>query len=317
MEGTVRLTVTEPAGRVDRFVAERVSHLSRSQIKQLIMDGLVTVNGEVVKASHRLEQGDQVLLRTPEAEQVVLVPEPTPLSVVYEDQDLLVVDKPAGLVVHPAPGHRGGTLVNALLARYPDLPIDESKRPGIVHRLDKDTSGLIIVAKNEEARQKLQQQFKESRVGKIYLALVEGRVEPARGVIDAALGRDPRNRKRMAVIPRGGRQSRTEYRVLEQLGDRSLLEVRPLTGRTHQVRVHLAFIGHPVVGDRTYGYRRQRLEVTRQFLHAHRLRFLLPSSEQEIELVSELPADLAGVLAGLRGHRLISADEWEGKEPEG
>lgn len=317
MERTLRLMVTEPGSRVDRYVAERVSHLSRSQVKQLIVEGLLTVNGQVVKASHRLERGDQILLRTPETEEAALVPEGLPLSVVYEDQDLLVVDKPAGLVVHPAPGHRGGTLVNALLARYPELPVDESKRPGIVHRLDKDTSGLVVVAKNEDARQKLQQQFKESQVRKIYLALVEGRVEPARGAIDAPLGRDPKNRKRMAVIPHGARESRTEYRVLERLGEHSLLEVRPLTGRTHQVRVHLAFIGHPVVGDRTYGYRRQHPGVTRQFLHAHRLRFRLPSSEQEIELVSELPADLAGVLAGLRGPTLIKADEWQGAGSKG
>ena len=318
MERTLLLKVTEPGHRVDRYVADRVPYLSRSRIKQLIMDRLVTVNGQVVKASHRLEKGDRVLLRMPEVEEVGLVPQGLPLSIVYEDQDLLVVDKPAGLVVHPAPGHRGGTLVNALLARYPDLPIDESKRPGIVHRLDKDTSGLLIVAKNEDARQKLQQQFKESRVRKVYIALVEGRVEPERGVIEAPLGRDPRNRKRMAVIPHGGREARTEYRVLEQLGDQSLLEVRPQTGRTHQVRVHLAFIGHPVVGDATYGYRKQRLGVARQFLHAHRLGFRLPSSEQEIELVSELPADLAGSLARLREPTLISADEWqsEGSESE-
>ena len=311
MDKTFRLIASQAGERVDRYVAEHVPSVSRSRIKQLIGEGLLTVNGSVVKPSRRLVEGDEVVLRVPLAEEVPLVPQRMPLNVVYEDTDLVVVDKPAQLVVHPAPGHESGTLVNALLARYQDLPVDEHKRPGIVHRLDKDTSGLIIVAKNDEARRDLQRQFKEGQVEKVYLALVEGKVEPSSGVIDAPVGRDARNRKRMAVVRRGGRQAVTEYRVVEHLGDLTLLEVRPRTGRTHQVRVHLAFIGHPVVGDRVYGHRKQRLEVKRQFLHAHRLRFRLPSSERQIELVSELPADLAEVLEGLQTPGLLSAEEWE------
>jgi len=177
--------------------------------------------------------------------------------------------------------------------------------------LDKDTSGLIIVAKNDASRRSLQGQFKEGQVDKIYLALVEGTVEPERGIVDAPIGRDPKNRKRMAVVRTGGRQAVTEYRVLEHLGGFTLLEVRPRTGRTHQVRVHLAFVHHPVVGDKVYGRRKQRLAVERQFLHAHRLGFRLPGSGQAVELESELPVELAGVLDDLRKPTVIDAEEWE------
>jgi 23S rRNA pseudouridine1911/1915/1917 synthase len=308
----VHLTVGEAGQRVDKYVADKLTYLSRSRVKQLIDDGSLTVNGIPVKPSHRLEKGDQVVVRVPPVEQVELVPEHLPLSKVYEDEDLLVVDKSAGLVVHPAPGHPTGTLVNALLARYSDLPKSEKQRPGIVHRLDRDTSGLIIVAKSTEAQRSLQRQFKEGRVRKVYLALVEGVVEPERGLIDAPIGRDPRNRKRMAVVPSTGREARTEYVVLEHLGGYSLLEVRPQTGRTHQVRVHLAFIGHPVVGDKVYGLRKQPLGLKRQFLHAHRLRFRLPSTGRELELVSELPGDLSAVLTQLREPALVSDIDWEG-----
>jgi 23S rRNA pseudouridine1911/1915/1917 synthase len=311
MEKTLRLKVRASGERVDKYVAQEVPSLSRSRVKQLIDAELLSVNGIVVKASHRVEEGDHLILRVPQVEEVHLVPEHMPLRVVYEDNDLVVVDKTADLVVHPAPGHERGTLANALLARYPGLPVDDEGRPGIVHRLDKDTSGLILVARNEEARRDLQDQFKAGQVNKVYLALVQGRVEPGSGIIDAPIGRDPRERKRMAVVRHGGRQSVTEYRVLEQLGDFALLEVRPRTGRTHQIRVHLAFIGHPVVGDVVYGYRKQRLSVKRQFLHAHRLGFRLPSSGQPMELTSDLPADLAVVLEELRKPSLIGADEWE------
>ena len=311
MEKIHRLTATENGERVDKYAARQVPSLSRSRIRNLIDVGLLTVNGRVVRPSQRLREGDELVLRVPPAEEVDLIPQPMPLRVVYEDDDLVVVDKPGDLVVHPAPGHESGTLANALLARYPDLPIDEDGRPGIVHRLDKDTSGLIIVAKNDASRRSLQGQFKEGQVDKIYLALVEGTVEPERGIVDAPIGRDPKNRKRMAVVRTGGRQAVTEYRVLEHLGGFTLLEVRPRTGRTHQVRVHLAFVHHPVVGDKVYGHRKQRLAVERQFLHAHRLGFRLPGSGQAVELESELPVELAGVLDDLRKPTVIDAQEWE------
>jgi len=296
---------------VDKYVAGEVPSLSRSQVQDLIARGLVTVNGIEVKPSQRLKEGDSVGVIVPAVEEVELVPERIPLRIVYEDEDLVVVDKPPGLVVHPAAGHRSGTLLNALLARYPDLPLDEEKRPGIVHRLDKDTSGLIVVARSHDARENLQAQFKAREVLKVYLSLVEGVVEPRNGVIDASIGRDTRDRKRMAVVPSGGRLAVTEFRVLERLGEYTLLEARPRTGRTHQVRVHLAFLGHPVVGDSVYGHRKRPLALERQFLHAHRLAFRHPSSGREVELVSELPADLERVLEMLRRPNLISADEWE------
>ncbi len=315
MENIVRVTAHEGGERVDRYLAQQVPSLSRSRIQQMIAEGLVTVNGLQVKSSQRLSAGDEIVARIAPKEELQVVPQPMPLKVVYENEDLLVIDKPPGLVVHPAHGHESGTLANALVAHYPDLPRDEQNRPGIVHRLDKDTSGLIVVARTEEARRDLQRQFEEGRVEKRYLALVEGRVEPRSGVVDAPIGRDPRHRKRMAVVPRGGREAITEYGVLEYLSDYTLLEVRPRTGRTHQVRVHLAFIRHPVVGDKVYGHRKQRLRLKRQFLHAQRLGFLHPSSGAFIDVTCELPQDLADVLERLRTPSLIDAKEWETSEP--
>jgi 23S rRNA pseudouridine1911/1915/1917 synthase len=311
MEEIIRLTADDVGERLDKYVAQKMPSLSRSRLQQLIGEGLVTVNGVAVKASCRIQQGDEIVARIPPIEKVELVPQHMPLRMVYEDEDLVVVDKPAGMVVHPAHGHRYGTLVNALLARYPDLHVDENNRPGIVHRLDKNTSGLIIAVKNEDARRNLQRQFKEGQVKKTYLALVEGKVEPERGIVDAPLGRDAKHRKRMAVVPKGGRKAVTEYRVLEYLGDNTLLEIRPRTGRTHQIRVHLAFVGHPVVGDTVYGYRKQRLGLKRQFLHAQGLGFHLPSSGKYVSVSSELPEDLREVLKRLREPSLISAEEWE------
>jgi len=311
MDKKLQLTVSEGGERVDKYVAGEVPSLSRSQVQDLIARGLITVNGIEVKPSQRLKEGDSVGVIVPPAEEVELVPERIPLRIVYEDEDLVVVDKPPGLVVHPAAGHQRGTLLNALLARYPDLPLDEEKRSGIVHRLDKDTSGLIVVARSRDAREHLQAQFKAREVLKVYLSLVEGVVEPRNGVIEASIGRDSRDRKRMAVVRSGGRRAVTEFRVLERLGEYTLLETRPRTGRTHQVRVHLAFLGHPVVGDSVYGHRKQRLGLERQFLHAHRLAFRHPSSDRQVDLVSELPSDLERVLEMLRRPNLISAEEWE------
>jgi 23S rRNA pseudouridine1911/1915/1917 synthase len=300
MERVIHLDVTEEGERVDKYIAEHLPDLSRSLVQRLIREGRVTVNGAETKASYRVEGGDEIIVRVPPPEATELEPEPIPLDVVYEDEDLIVINKPAGLVVHPSHGHRKSTLVNAILAHCPDLAgINGTLRPGIVHRLDKDTSGLIIVAKNDAAQQSLQRQFKRREVKKTYLALVEGRLEPERGLIEAPVGRDPHHRKRMAVVARGGREARTEYRVLETLADHTLVEVHPLTGRTHQVRVHFASLGHPLVGDPVYGFRRQRLGLGRQFLHAWKLGFHLPSSGRPIDLTAKLPHDLRRVLEQL------------------
>jgi 23S rRNA pseudouridine1911/1915/1917 synthase len=284
------LQVTESAVRLDKYLAKECPELSRSRIQKLIEHGHIKVNGGGAKVSQRLSIGDEIHVSLPPPEQLSLVAEPIPLDVVYEDDDLLLVDKPAGLVVHPSPGHTAHTLVNALLAHCPDLAnFGDAMRPGIVHRLDRDTSGLMIIAKNSVAQRYLINQFKARSVSKGYLVLVKGKLTPNQGIIDASVGRDPSNRKRMAVVS-GGRQARTGYKVKEYLGDYTLLEVITETGRTHQIRVHLSAIGYPVVGDPIYGVR--SVYVKRQFVHAYRLGFHLPATGEYREFTSELPSDL-------------------------
>jgi 23S rRNA pseudouridine1911/1915/1917 synthase len=303
-EGRFEFQVHEGKVRLDKVLAGRLADLSRSAAQRLIEAGRVTVNGEPVKASYKVSPGDQVVADLPSDEPPGLVPEAIPLEIVYEDQALLVVDKPAGMVVHPAPGHPGGTLVNALLAHCPELSTSGDERPGIVHRLDRDTSGLILVAKSNKARRALQRQFKERQVSKAYLALLDGHLQPAWGRIEAPVGRHPQHRQRMTVLA-GGREAITEYHVLEQFahqvgpaaGDYTLVEAQPLTGRTHQIRVHFASIHHPVVGDEVYGRRRQRLPLSRQFLHARRLGFRHPLTGERLSLEAPLPAELSAVLA--------------------
>jgi 23S rRNA pseudouridine1911/1915/1917 synthase len=295
------LDVDTPGVRVDKYVSEHVPDLSRAAVQRLINDGRILVNGSQVKASYRLEPGDSISVVIPPPEKAEIAAEAIPLDVVYEDGDILVVNKPAGMVVHPAYGHHSGTLVNAVLAHAPDLAgVGGELRPGIVHRLDKDTSGLIVVAKSDVALRNLQEQFKGREVKKVYLALVEGHLAPPTGLIDAPIGRDPRARKKMAVVSRGGRAAQTEYRVLETYDEHTLVEAHPLTGRTHQIRIHLAFIGRPIVGDPVYGFRKQRLKVPRLFLHAARLGFRLPGSGEWREFEAPLPEDLEQVLERLR-----------------
>jgi len=303
----IELVVTESKMRVDKFLADRLPELSRSAAQKLIDTGRATVNGEPVKSSHKVSAGDLVVALLPMEESAELLPEPIPLQIAYEDQVLLVVDKPPGMVVHPAPGVSGGTLVNALLAHCPDLADSGDQRPGIVHRLDRDTSGLILVAKNEKVRRALQRQFKEREVRKAYLALLDGHLQPAWGRIEAPVGRHPHHRQRMAVLA-GGREAVTEYHVLEQFahqagpgaGDYTFVEAQPFTGRTHQLRVHFASIDHPVVADGVYGRRRCRLPLTRHFLHAWRLGFKHPLTGEQIQLEAPLPEDLDAVLGLLR-----------------
>jgi len=283
--------------RLDKFVGERCPELSRTHAQKLIAAGFITVNGSPAKSSLKLNKGDRVDVVVPPEPPVDLAPEDIPLDIVYEDNDLLVINKPAGLAVHPAPGYPAHTLVNAVLNYLPGLAEDDaSPRPGIVHRLDKDTSGLIIVAKNRPAHENLSDQFKSRTVAKSYLVLVRGKLESESGVIEAAIGRDPRRRQRMAVVSRG-REARTKYRVVKYLGKYTLLEISPETGRTHQIRVHLSAIGFPVVGDSTYGITSPQL--SRQFLHASKIGFRLPSTGEYIEFSSPLPPDLERALKNI------------------
>jgi 23S rRNA pseudouridine1911/1915/1917 synthase len=280
--------------RLDKFVGEKCLELSRTRARQLIIAGSITVNGKAVKPSRKLDIGDKIDITIPPEPPSHLTPENIPLKIIYEDADLMVVDKPAGLAVHPAPGHPTHTLANAIISYLPALAQDaDSLRPGIVHRLDKDTSGLLLVAKNRLAQASLSAQFKNRTVNKAYLVLVKGRLTPEKGIIEAAIGRDPRNRQRMAVVTKG-REARTEYRVIRYAGGYSLLEIKPATGRTHQIRVHLAAIGFPVVGDATYGLKSPHL--SRQFLHASKLGFHLPSTGEYVEFTSPLPPDLEQAL---------------------
>ncbi len=285
--------VEETGVRLDRYVSEQCPDLSRTQAQKLIEDGHVTVNNQAVKSSLKLMPGDRVDVAIPPPLPSTLTPEDIPLKILFEDADLLVVDKPAGLTVHPAPGHYTHTLANAVLAHVPDIETGDAARPGIVHRLDKDTSGLIIIAKNAAAHMKLADQFKTRTVAKVYSALVKGKLTPEQGVIEGEIGRDPRDRKKMAIVTRG-REARTEYRVIRYIKNYTLLEVRPKTGRTHQIRVHLAAIGHPIIGDATYGTPSEYLD--RQFLHAARLSFRLPSTGEPREFESPLPQDLKEAL---------------------
>jgi len=280
--------------RLDKFMTGHYPDYSRTFLQKLIDEGYITVNGRQAKSGQKLEIGDKVDITIPAVTPNSLAPEAIPLRIIYENDDLLVVDKPPGLTTHPAPGQTEHTLINAILSYYPRLAeLGETLRPGIVHRLDKDTSGLIIIAKTTKAQLNLINQFKERTVKKVYLTLVKGHLTPEQGVIEAPVGRHPNDRMRMAVV-NSGRPARSVYTVIEYIDGYTLLEVKPETGRTHQIRVHLSAIGFPVVGDAAYGEKSPF--VKRQFLHAHRLRFKLPANGETIELKSELPEDLKQAL---------------------
>jgi 23S rRNA pseudouridine1911/1915/1917 synthase len=301
-EQVTTLTVAAgDSGRLDRFVAARLADLSRTTVQRLIDDGFITLNGSICKASDKIEQGGVIVVRIPPPTPTELIAEDIPLAIVYEDNDLVVIDKPAGLVVHPAAGHDSGTLVNAVLSHVPDLGspgggIGGEVRPGIVHRLDKDTSGLIVVAKNDRALQFLQAQFKSRTIKKMYLALVDGIVSPREGIIDAPIGRSTHDRKKMTVSHEG-RSARTRYRVTRvyRNPDLSLVEAYPETGRTHQIRVHFAWLKHPLVGDGVYGRQTPSVPLERHFLHAASLTLLLLNGEMRT-FTAPLPPDLQRVL---------------------
>lgn len=288
--------------RLDRYLTSMLTGVSRTTIQQLIADGSVLVNGRPSKPGYALRSGDEVQVFSLKQKNttVNVKPQLLPLDVVYEDKDLLVVNKAAGMVVHPAPGHYDDTLVNALLARYPDIQKDGTEqRPGILHRLDKDTSGLIIIARNAATQAALVEQMKRREIVKRYLALVEGIVALDQGSIDAPIGRNQRHRQQMAITAVGSREARTHFRVLERFQRHTLLLVELETGRTHQIRVHLKAIGHPIVGDPVYGSGTVMRGSTlkRQFLHAAQLRFTHPTTGAVIDLEAPLPDDLQAVLA--------------------
>jgi len=300
-----RLTITVPEtaeGRVDRLLAD-ISGLSRSYIQKLISDGSVTLDGAPVKANDHVMPGTAFEMEVPDPRPLELEPEDIPLDVVYEDADMLIINKPAGLVVHPAPGHSGGTLVNALLARDTEYGgIAGVARPGIVHRLDRDTSGLLMVAKNDRAQASLMAQLKARGIKKTYIGLGQGAVAATNGRIEAPIGRDPHHRTKMAVVA-GGRESVTGYRVRERLAGWTLLELDLITGRTHQIRVHLAALGHPLAGDQLYGTgtsRRGPAGLTRLFLHSWRIELQAPGDGHLIRAEAPIPPELETVLEGLR-----------------
>jgi len=282
--------------RLDKYLTQVLPQFSRAYLQKLIVQGYILVNGQRTKANQRLSNVDSITVKLPPLPLYPLA-EPIPLTIIYGDEEILVIDKPAGLTVHPAPGHPSHTLVNAILAHCPDLAMsNELTRPGIVHRLDKDTSGLIVIAKNDSAREYLAAQFKSRTVIKGYLVLVKGRLSPEQGMIEAPIGRDPHSRRRMAIVE-AGKEATTRYRVRQYLDNYTLVEVTPLTGRTHQIRVHLSAIGYPVIGDSLYGTKSTHLN--RQFIHAYRLGFCLPSTKQYQEFIAPLPVDLEQALEHL------------------
>ena len=295
--------------RLDSFLTTQLSDISRTRVQRAIEDGDILVNERVAKPSYRLREGDQIEIDLPEPPPVELIPEPLPLNIMYEDDDLIVVDKPAGMVVHPGAGVDSGTLANALVYHFNSLSNVAGRiRPGIVHRLDKETSGLMLVAKNDVAHERLSDQFRDRKVFKKYIALVHGRLSRERGEIEARIGRSPRHRTRMAVLAGGaGRPAHTIFEVAARYQDFTLLNVRIKTGRTHQIRVHLAHIGHPVVGDSAYGggrdnsirnasVKRDVQALGRHFLHSTELAFDHPSTRARLEFTSPLSRELGALL---------------------
>lgn len=295
-----QVSVTEGAAgkRLDIFLAGVIPELTRSQAKKLIREGLVKVDGQVVRPKYLVKPGQKIAVIIPPPEKVELVPEEVPFEIIYEDEDLAVINKPPGIVVHPAAGHTKGTLVHGLLNKLKGLSgIGGELRPGIVHRLDKDTSGLLVVAKNDLAHRALIKQFKAREVKKIYLALVHGVPRKREGQIDLPIGRHPVHRKKMSTKARVSREAITLWRVIKTFKKAALIEARPLTGRTHQIRVHLAAIGHPIIGDPLYGGQRpQGPKTPRQMLHAFQLSLTHPRSGKRLEFQAELPKDFKEVL---------------------
>ena len=293
----------EKADRLDKFLVTRLPEFSRARLQGLIDEGFVTINNvRAKKSGQSIESGAEIEVRVPPPVPSGLVGEDSPLNIIFENDDLIIVNKPAGMVVHPAAGHDSGTLVHAVLGYDPDLEgIGGEERPGLVHRLDKETSGLIVLAKNERAHRWLQDQFRLRTVEKTYLALVDGKPPTPTGRVEASIGRDPSHRKKMAIVTAGkGREAVSEYKTLEAFTDHTLLEFHPHTGRTHQIRLHCQFLGCPIVGDSIYGRKSLTVDIDRHFLHAYRLKIVLPGEKEPRVFTAALPEELESVLTDLR-----------------
>ena len=285
--------------RLDKFLVDCLEEFSRARIQQFIKSGLILIDQKPArKSGQTLEKGMEISVGIPPIAPSELVPENIPLDIIYENDDLMVINKPAGMVVHPSVGHKSGTLVHAALAHASELEgVGGVHRPGIVHRLDKDTSGIILLAKNDQTHQFLTDQFRNRQVKKVYVALVDGHPPTPDGKVDAAIGRDPNHRKRMTVTSENkGRVAVSEYHTIQHYAEHALLEVQPLTGRTHQIRVHLAFLQCPIVGDTIYGRRKPSLPINRHFLHAYKLTITIPGEDVPHLFTAELPGELTKII---------------------
>ncbi|MFU0823783.1 RluA family pseudouridine synthase [Clostridium sp.] len=285
--------------RLDVFLSKNYEDKSRSYIQKLIEEENVKVNDKIKKSNYKLRLNDIITINIPETQELIVEPENIPLNILYEDEDVIVVNKPQGMVVHPAPGNYSGTLVNALLYHCKDLSgINGVARPGIVHRIDKDTSGILVVAKNDKAHKRLAEQLKEHTMKREYIALLEGRLKNDEGIIDKPIGRNPKDRLKMGVVE-GGKKAVTHYKVIERYEKNTLVKCILETGRTHQIRVHMSYIGHPLVGDPIYGFKKSKFSLNGQMLHAKKLGFIHPSSGKYIEFESDLPDYFKEVLRKL------------------
>ncbi|MFA5577664.1 MAG: RluA family pseudouridine synthase [Tissierellaceae bacterium] len=302
---TFDLYVGEDEGdRLDVFLSKELDELSRSYIQKLIKEKMVFVNKKTPKPSYLVEEGDHIFVQLPRAKPLQIAAEDIALDIVYEDDDLLIVNKPQGMVVHPAPGNYTGTLVNALLFHVDKLSsINGIIRPGIVHRLDKDTSGLLIVAKKDRVHRELSEQLKNREISRVYIALVHGRVKKDEGLIDLPIGRHPIDRKKMAVSYKNSREATTAFKVLERYEDYTLLEVSLETGRTHQIRVHMAYINHPIVGEPVYSRQKNEFKINKQMLHAYKLGFLHPTSKNYMEFELDLPDYFKKIIDNIQNGR--------------
>lgn len=296
---TIKVSAEHEKTRIDRFLGDRLD-LSRSRIQTLVTDGDILVNGDVVKSNYRLKEDDEIKIHIPENEEYEVLAEDIPIDIVYEDDDVMVVNKPKGMVVHPAPGNLHGTLVNAILYHCKDLSgINGVLRPGIVHRIDKDTSGLLIIAKNDKAHQSLSEQLQNKTVSRKYYALVHGEIPHEYGTIDAPIGRDVKDRKRMCVCEQNSKDAVTHFRVIERFDDYTLIECSLETGRTHQIRVHMKYIKFPIVGDETYSYKKT-MDTSGQLLHAYELEFTHPTTGEKVVVQADMPDVFKEVLEELR-----------------